>query len=62
MFHTGYLKKKYILSRDPEIWNQYRQTKNYINNEIKKTKQSYYKNNLDLNKGNLKNTWKIVND
>ena len=51
MFHRDYLKKKAISSRDPENWNQYRQTKNYIN-EIKKTKQAYYKNYLDLNKGN----------
>ena len=45
-------------SRDPKNWNQYRQ--NYINNEIKKTKQAYYKNNLDLNKGNLKNLGKLL--
>ena len=62
MFHRDYLKKKAISSRDPQIWYQYRQTKNYINNEIKKTKQAYYKNNLDLKKGNLKKTWKIVNE
>ena len=62
MFHRDFLKKKAISSRDPQIWYQYRQTKNYINNEIKKTKQAYYKNNLDLKKGNLKKTWKIVNE
>ena len=62
MFHRDYLKKKAISSRDPQIWYQYRQTKNYINNEIKKTKQAYYMNNLDLKKGNLKKTWKIVNE
>jgi hypothetical protein len=58
MFHRDYLKKKAISSKVPENWNQYRQTKKYINNEIKKTKQAYYKNNLDLNKGNLKNLGK----
>ena len=60
MFHTDYLKKNVISSRDPKNWNQYRQTKNYINNEIKKTKQAYYKNNLDLNKGNLKKLEKLL--
>ena len=35
MFHRDYLKKKAISSSDPENWNQYRKTKNYINNEIK---------------------------
>jgi hypothetical protein len=60
MFHRDYLKKKAISSRDPENWNQYRQTKKYINNEIKKTKQDYYKNNLDFNKDNLKKLGKLL--
>ncbi len=35
---------------------------NYLNNEIKKTKQAYYKNNLESNKGNMKKTWNLINE
>lgn len=49
--------KEFYFTYWSKIWNKYRQTKNYRNDEIKntkKTKQAYYKNKFELNKGNLK--------
>ena len=61
MFNRDYLKKKATRSNDPEIWNQYKHARNQSNNEIKKTKRAYFTNNLDLNKGNMKKTWNLLN-
>ncbi len=56
------LKKKANLSNDPQIWQQYKQTRNRINNEIMKVKRNYFTNNLDLHKGDMKTTWKLINE
>ena len=55
--HRDSLKKKANLSNDPQIWQQYKQTRNRINNEIKEVKRNYFTNNLDLHKGDMKKTW-----
>ena len=62
MFKRDYLKKKAISSEDPKAWHEYRQSRNHVNNEIKKAKTSYFTTNLDLHKGNMKKTWKIINE
>ena len=62
MFKRGYLKKKAISSEDPQAWHEYRQSRNHVNNDIKKAKASYFTTNLDLHKGNMKKTWKIINE
>ena len=57
IFNRDYLKKKAVTSND-------RQARNHINNEIKKklNKLIYYKNNVELNKGNMKKTWNLINE
>ena len=62
MFKRDYLKKKAISSEDPQAWYEYRQSRNHVNNEIKKAKTSYFTTNLDLHKGNMNKTWKIINE
>ena len=62
MFKRDYLKKKAISSKDPQAWHEYRQSRNHVNNEIKKAKISYFTTNLDLHKGNMKKTWKLINE
>ncbi len=60
--HRDSLKKKANLSNDPQIWQQHKQTRNRINNEIKEVKRNYFTNNLDLHKGDMKKTWKLINE
>ena len=62
MFKRDYLKKKAISSEDPQAWHEYRQSRNHVNNEIKKAKASYFTTNLDLHKGNMKKTWNIISE
>ena len=62
MFKRDYLKKKAISSKDPQAWHEYRQSRNHVNNEIKKAKTSYFTTILDLHKRNMKKTWKIINE
>ena len=60
--HRDSLKKKASLSNDPQIWQQYKQSRNQINNKIKKVKRNYFTNNLDLHKGDMKKTWQLLNE
>ena len=62
IFNRDYLKKNATRSNDSEIWSQYKHARNQINNEIKKTKRAYFTNHLDLNKGNMKKTWNLINE
>ena len=52
-----YLKKKAVSINDPEAWDQYRQARYQTNNAIKKAKRTYFTENLDLHRGNMKKTW-----
>ena len=62
IFNRDYLKKKAVSINDPEAWDQYRQARNHTNNAIKKAKRAYFTENLDLHRGNMKKTWKLIND
>ena len=62
IFNLKFFEKKAISTNDPEAWCHYRQARNQTNNAIKKAKRTYFTENLDLNKGNMKETWKLVND
>ena len=62
IFNRDYLKKKAVSINDPEAWGQYRQARNQINNAIKKAKRAYFTENLDLHRGDMKKTWKLIND
>ena len=62
IFSRDYLKKKAVSINDPEAWGQYRQARNQINNAIEKAKRAYFTENLDLHRGDMKKTWKLIND
>ena len=62
MFNRDYLKRRSISSKDPEKWCEYRHTRNQVNNEIKKAKRSYFIKNLDIHKGDMKRSWKLINE
>ena len=62
IFKRDYLKKKAVSINDPEAWHQYRQDRIQINNAIKKAKRIYFTENLELNRCNMKKTWKLIND
>ena len=62
MFNRDYLKKRAISSRDPEKWCEYRHARNQVNNEIKKAKRLYFTKNLDIHKGDMKRSWKLINE
>ncbi len=61
MFKRDYLKKKAISSQDPHACHQYKQSRNQVNNEIKKAK-TYFTTNLELHKGNMRKTWNLINE
>ena len=60
--NRDFLKKKANLSNDPQFWQQYKHTRNRINNEIKGVKRTYFANNLALHKGDMKKTWKLIKE
>ena len=62
MFNRDYLKKRAIASKDPEKWCGCRHTRNQVNNEIKKTKRLYFIKHLNIHKGGMKRSWKLINE
>ena len=60
--HRDSLKRKANLSNDPQIWQQYKKSRNEINNKIKEVKRNYFTSNLDLHKGDMKKTWQLINE
>ena len=62
IFNRDFLKKRAISSKDSQKWSQYRHARNQVNNEIKKAKRLYFTKNLDKHKGDMKKTWKLINE
>ena len=62
MFNRDSLKKKAMLTNNPETWLAYRRQRNIVSSEIKKVKKQYFQSEINTNRGNSKETWKILND
>ena len=62
MFHRDNLKKRAVKNRSEANWQAYQCIRNRVNQEIKTTKRDFFVNNLDVNKGNTKKTWKLLNN
>ena len=57
-----YLKKQYDKNRNNELWKQYKNARNGVNNIIKQAKYYYFKDRIDVAKKDPKQTWKLVNE
>ena len=62
MRKRDFLKKKAIQTGDTLIWQQYKYSRNRLNNEIKKVKSQYFTDNLEANKKNQNSTWKLITE
>ena len=60
--YKNFLKKKAIKTQSVHDWTAFKVARNLYNRKIKQTIQSYYQNQLHNNSGNIKNTWKTVNN
>ena len=59
--HKKYLKKKACKTGNLNDWVNYKHTRNNYNKLIKNTIKSHFSNDIQNNKGNLKQTWKSIN-
>ena len=62
MYERDWLKKKVSETQWPDVWKAYKTKKLTVNKKVKKTKKDYYKHQIEGASGNLKATWKILND
>ena len=55
------MKKQATKTDDPQVWDDYKKFRNLVNNEIKKSKASYYHSHIENNRGNPKVLWRTIN-
>ena len=56
------LKKRAIRSKDPSDWTEFRKQRNLVNARIKRAKQAYYLNAFHEAEGDIRNTWRVINE
>ena len=56
------LKKKAISTNDHAMWQQFKRTRNQVNNATKRAKKRYFSENLKTSKGNPRKTWDLINE
>ena len=61
MHKRDILKLKAIRSKNPNDWREFRKHRNFVNSQVRIAKQSYYNNTFQENKGNVRNTWRVIN-
>ena len=49
-------------SKNSNAWRMFKALRNQVNLEIKQAKVSFYKNALDSNESNSRETWRIINE
>ena len=49
-------------SKDSNDWRMFKALRNQVNLEIKKAKVFFYRDALDSDKGNSRETWRIINE
>ena len=62
MNERDWLKKKASETQRPDVWKANKSKTLTVNKKVKKTKKDYYKHEGEGASGNLKATWKILND
>ena len=62
MHKRDILKLKAIRSKNPSDWREFRKHRNFVNSQVRIAKQSYYNNAFQENKGNVRNTWRVINE
>ena len=55
------LYREFLKKRTDECESKYKTYKNKLKSILRYCEKQYYTNILDLNKGNVKETWKIIN-
>ena len=60
--HIKFLNRKARTTNTTDAWSVYKKAKNQYNRQIKDTKCTYYRAKLPSNAGNLKQTWKTLNE
>ena len=53
---------KAVHSKNPSDWREFRKHRNFVNSQVRIAKQSYYNNTFKENKGNVRNTWRVINE
>ena len=62
MHKRDILKLKAIRSENPSDWREFRKHRNFVNSQVRITKQSYYNNAFQENKGKMRNSWRVINE
>ena len=62
MFNRDLLKKKALKSGSQHDWSIFKKARNAVNYSIRSAKSKYYRRKLNENAGDLKTTWKVLND
>ena len=57
-----YLKRQFDITRDDEIWLQYKKARNETNNIIRQANHNYFITNIEAARKDLRKTWRLVND
>ena len=55
------LKRTAIKTKNPEDWINYKRQKNLVNKEVKRVKKTFYRNEIEWNRGDFKGTWRVLN-
>ena len=55
------LKRTAIKTKNPENWNNYKRQKNLVNKEVRRVKKTFYRDEIERNRGDFKGTWRVLN-
>ena len=62
MYWRDQLKRRATKTKNVDDWENFKRQKNFVNKEVKRVKKSFYRTEIERNRGDFKGTWRVLNN
>ena len=62
MYWRDQLKRRATKTQNVDDWENFKRHKNFVNKEVKRVKNSFYRTEIERNRGDFKGTWRVLNN
>ena len=63
MYWRDQLRRRATKNKNIDDWENFKRQKNFVNKEVKRVKKSFYRTEIERNRGDFKGgTWRVLNN
>ena len=62
MYWCDQLKRRATKTQNVDDWENFKRQKSFVNKKVKRVKKSFYRTEIEQNRGDFKGTWRVLNN